>query len=320
MKFPADGILRVRDRQVECDAGEREIRKVLRDEEMAELIVRIENDDHSEIGLVAEYATDREARCRGVVQRCGAAAAVEASRTAELQKDLGFAFSHQQRHFSGSGLFDEDSITRSVDILRSLGEKPLLSSKLTSVELSASHFAEKVASLGIGRAFGSHNPLLETVGVLNRQFAGRNQFDFDEIYASSAVAGALTFARLPEFDESFLARLKARLQELEDDIDAEQVTAEIRDELSKQTASAGRSWMVYLSSPHFLTAVLVMLIPLFWQKYFGDRQATEQRKATEEQTREQAKKIDALIAAVRDGLAALQNSKPLDTGGTFVCY
>ena len=81
MKLAADGILRVGDRQVEVerDAGEREIGKVLGGEEMTELVVGIEQHQDREIGLIAEDAADREARGRGVVQRRGATAAVEAA-------------------------------------------------------------------------------------------------------------------------------------------------------------------------------------------------------------------------------------------------
>ena len=81
MKLAADGILRVGDRQVEVerDAGEREIGKVLGGEEMTELVVGIEQHQDREIGLIAEDAADREARGRGVVQGRGAPAAVEAA-------------------------------------------------------------------------------------------------------------------------------------------------------------------------------------------------------------------------------------------------
>jgi hypothetical protein len=81
LKLAADGILPVRDRQVEVErnAGEREIGKVLGGEEMAELVVGVEQHQDREIGLIAEDATDGEARSRRVVERRGTPAAVEAA-------------------------------------------------------------------------------------------------------------------------------------------------------------------------------------------------------------------------------------------------
>jgi len=62
LKLAADGVLRVGDREVEAkrDASEGEVGQVLSGEEMAELVVGVEQNQDREIGLIAEDTADRE--------------------------------------------------------------------------------------------------------------------------------------------------------------------------------------------------------------------------------------------------------------------